>query len=128
MTCSLLGIPIELSLNILSLLTDPQDICNFGRSCRALNDIARSDEVWRDRVEELVRTHARKKSDIDCMHWRPGDAIYANYVQPLLSTGAKYLGVSIRLLRYLSDGLTKLLGQVGGQPLRCIEAASAEFH
>ena len=92
MRCALLEVPNELLLKILSLLSDPRDIGSLGLSCRAFQRIARSDEVWRDRVQDLVRLHLGSGSDVGVELWRAQDGVYAKYVHGLLSKGARYLG------------------------------------
>lgn len=87
----LLTLPNELQLAIVQYLGQPQDVLSLGRTCRELHSIAVSDDVWRARVEAIVRRHARSSTHIP-PSWNPGSDIYATLVDHLLGEGAKYLG------------------------------------
>ena len=89
----LLKLPSELVIGILDHLP-ARDIAQVQRTCHAMLDIARSDEVWRAKVEKLVQLHGRKQ---DLRSWKAQDGVYARYVQGLLGISASYLGNLILL-------------------------------
>lgn len=95
----LLLLPNELQLAIIQYLRQPQDVLNLGATCRELHGIAISDDVWRARVEAIVRRHARS-SNLVPPEWNPGSKIYATLVDHLLGDGAKYLGEDIAAARH----------------------------
>lgn len=88
----LLMLPNELQLAVLQHLGQPGDVLRLGRTCRDLQALATSDDVWRGRVEALVRRHAAASSVKSVPAWSPGPGVYATHVDHLLGDGAKYLG------------------------------------
>lgn len=99
----LLLLPNELQLAIVEHLRHPRDLLRLGRTCKALHAITTSDDVWRARVDTLVRHHARTShvnphlatasTVASALSWQAGSTdIYHKLVDRLLGKGAKYLG------------------------------------
>ena len=94
----LLKLPSELLIAVFEHLAS-WEIAQLQRTCRTLHEIARSDEVWRPRVEQLVQLHVRNdKKDAAVLRSKPWkaaqDGVYARYVDGLLGNAACYLGIS----------------------------------
>lgn len=91
----LLVLPNELQLAVIEYLRQPRDVLHLGRTCKALHAITTSDDVWRARVESLVRHQMRTShsNPASLTSWQAGTSdIYKTFVDRLLGKGAKYLG------------------------------------
>lgn len=86
--CHLVKLPSELLIAVLDRLA-ARDLARVAVTCSSLREIARSDEVWRSRVEDTVLLHARSKL---ATPWKALDGVYERYVQSLLGGTSQYLG------------------------------------
>lgn len=95
---SLERLPFELKLSILRYL-NAQDLCRLGSTSHALREASQADEVWRDRVQDIVNAHLTVCAPTS-PPWKAQDVagIYKAYVQGYLSRYARYLGIERRNL------------------------------
>ena len=91
-------VPSELLIQIIDNLVEPGDVLRLGRTCKALQTITSSDDVWRCRVERLVNAHRRQEQKHCQQEWKAtadlgaDESVYRRHVQRVLGKGARYLG------------------------------------
>lgn len=127
--CMLLRLPAELHLAILRFLR-PRDVLRFGTCCKELLEIARSDDVWRDRVQDIVRTHLVAGSGEADRTWTTSAEadVYTAHVKTLLSTSARYLGEFAVFMYVVPQSSSVCSDQDGGRARQHIEADCFAYH
>ena len=95
------SVPSELLIQIIDNLVEPGDVLRLGRTCKALQTITSSDDVWRSRVQRLVNAHRRQEQkQRQQQEWQAtadlgvDESVYRRHVQRVLGKGARYLGES----------------------------------
>lgn len=92
------SVPSELLIQIIDNLIEPGDVLRLGRTCKALQTITSSNDVWRSRVERLVNAHRRQEQKQCQQEWKAtadlhvDESVYGRHIQSVLGRGARYLG------------------------------------